>query len=294
MIFRTERNRMHTPIIDQLSIEDKKTRIVMKANTDDYIPLASLNIGSTAVGGFYRNTLTTRRIKDAMNGRFEEAKIERFMQYVKTNCDKDPHTGTVDIEKEMAKIMDDSPYFKPRNPRSGGHTYAHLFSQSEAPFCHSGYVNMRNDIYYTNAMFVGKLNRFVSNPTSVKERKMKPIWSIMTKRENYNYLRMCYVANVEPVEGVLEFWIRSDVDVTRGNYKNLRSRYRKHLKPKLIASNIQIREFDDLDIFRELKTPSFRTPSAKRDWAKEIAKETILAKRNDQLIRSEGSFNLLP
>lgn len=274
---------------DRFSVNSDEYRFLLKAKKDDYIPVASLGLGM--VGHFfpYFRFDRTSHIKNKFTEKYGEEKYRKFMRFVKDNIEL-TESGLVDKERDLKLFLDDNPIFKPHNPSGGGHTYDHLFEKSISLRNTSSRINMRNANYYTNGMFLATLDNRME---SYEKGEMTPLWSMMTKRENYNYLKLCYATNTEPIKGTLEFWMRNDIDVVRGNYKNLRSRYRKILKPILIENEIEIKEFDELDLFHKAVVPKFKTPSEKRSWSKTIFSEALSCINDVNQLRVNG-FNLQP
>lgn len=148
-------------------------------------------------------------------------------------------------------------------------------------------TKIRSGDYLSNLWFLGFIPKESIRGSS--SNGYKTLFSVMLKREMIPYVRMCFLMGEEPHPDVLELWIRDDLDIPKGPYKNLRSRYRKHFKKEIVDSGIKIVEMPCLDevLFHKIKVPKFKSISEKNKWIKERSREFL-----DSLLRLELPINL--
>ena len=102
------------------------------------------------------------------------------------------------------------------------------------------------------------------------------LFSLMIHSSYIPYIRLCKLYNEDPLNEVYEFWVNSEFDIPRSEYKSLRTQYRKKIKPLVEASMIPIIEKDDLfnELFDTIGLPSsIKSIREKRNWLTSIADE---------------------
>jgi hypothetical protein len=76
------------------------------------------------------------------------------------------------------------------------------------------------------------------------------------------------------------------LDVAKGEYKNLRSRYRKEIRQEVLTSGIEIKEVDSVNelLFYKPAIPKFKTISDKKQFLDAASQELV------ELLVLEESF----
>lgn len=133
---------------------------------------------------------------------------------------------------------------------------------------------LRLHSYLSNYGFCAKINWDSVAPGVPHLRELKGIknievlFSYMVKVEMIPYIKLCMVLGEEPHPDSLELWVSDKLDVPKGEYKNIRPKYRKRVKLFAESRGIKIEESSNLnaDIFKTCKLPTFKTMQDRRIW----------------------------
>lgn len=129
----------------------------------------------------------------------------------------------------------------------------------------------------------------------IENENFNVLFSYMVKTEMVPYIKMCMVLGEEPHPDALELWVNDKLDVTRGEYKNIRSKYRKEVKKDAQQKGIKIENCSNINdsIFKSYNLPKFKKMADKKEWYNFVSSGLLDAFAYQQLCnKREVNFNL--
>ena len=243
--------------------------------THDYVPVFTIDRPIKIINK--GNSERMRKLKIKLNDNLLSSVItERFY-----DGNVDPSTYPRFL-KQIQKSLREYVYKEDLNFNIPQMSYPINSSYLEL-FDHINYSNswdnkkLRSGNFISNFWYLGIENGGPSYYSDLDERGITTLCCLMAKREMIPYLRMCSLLGEDPHPDALEFWVRDDLDVAKGTYKNLRPHYRKRMKKEVVDSGVKIVELPSLDnlLFHSLKQPKFSRISDSKNWKRERGDEFL-------------------
>ena len=243
--------------------------------THDYVPVFTIDRPIKIINK--GNSERMRKLKIKLNDNLLSSVItERFYD---GNIDPSTYPRFLkQIQKSLREYVykEDLNFNIPQMSYPSNSSYLELFD-------HINYSNswdnkkLRSGNFISNFWYLGIENGGPSYYSDLDERGITTLCCLMAKREMIPYIRMCSLLGEEPHPDALEFWVRDDLDVAKGTYKNLRPHYRKRMKKEVVDSGVKIVELPSLDnlLFHSLKQPKFSRIFEIKNWKRERGDEFL-------------------
>ena len=233
-------------------------------NDSEYVPLLTLYRPFEVQ--VYKNDVTDEGIKERVDHLTREGhtKFEEILTSKICNARINTFEYYKDLLSEVREsivdwVKDENLDFQVRKTRCTNSNYDGLIGS----FLNEDYWikhELRTKDYITNFWFLSELG---------PNDKVKPLFSMMVKKEHVPYVRMCYLLNQTPHPEALQLWIREDFDVPRSEYKGLRPKYRKFIKTLALEAGHEIVTKPTLnDMFASITIPKFKRLNERKDWMK--------------------------
>jgi len=271
--------------------------------TDDYVPLFTIYRPFPAnidVRSLPASPLKERlQVRIAEKGERPLMPVEKLL--INRACDAvvDGFDYYRDFLKEFRQsthvlVHDNDLEYQIKAGPGSGTSYADLFTSIKTRN-YWQLTHLRSGKFVTNLWFAAEAEYETHSRAIGPGSEVKTLFCAMAKREMIPYLRMCYLMGEDPHPSSLELWVRDDLDVTRGAYKNLRPKYRKELKKTVEESGIKIVEMPSLDdvMYHKINVPKFKRLSERGVWYKERSEEFLQSLVATRRIRNNSSIELI-
>ena len=276
------------------------TPLGILGKTDDYVPLFTIYAPTQAPVDL--RSLPASDLKERLGVRANKANITPLDRIIVSKACEAAVDG-FEYYREFLKslresvqelVHDEDLEFQIKKGGIGGTSYQNLFDYVLT----DNYwrtTRLRSGRYFTNLWFLALAKTNVDQIDANVPTKIETLSCMMVKREMVPYVRMCYLLGEPPHPDSLELWVRDDLDVPKGNYKNMRPHYRRILKKEAVESGIQIVELPSLDdvMYHTIKQPKFTRISERSNWAKERGAEFLSARETTKRVRRHANIELI-
>ena len=253
--------------------------------TDDYVPLFTIYRPFPAnidLSGLPESPLKERLVALAAVNRTRALKpVEKLL--INRACDAvvdgfDYYRDFLKEFRQSTKILVNDPdvEYQIKVGSGSGNSYADLFTSIKEKN-YWQLTNLRSGMFLTNLWFAAEADYEPVSGVIGPGSEVTTLFCVMVKREMIPYLRMCYLMGEDPHPDALELWVRDDLDIPKGEYKNLRPKYRKELKKIITDSGIEVVEMPSLDdvMYHKINVPKFKRLSERGVWYAERSAEFL-------------------
>ena len=139
-----------------------------------------------------------------------------------------------------------------------------------------GYARLRIDSYITNSWYLAHFN----SAEKVRSKSVTTLCCMVVKHEMLPYIRLCSLLGESPHPDALELWVRKGFDVPKGDFKNIRTHYRKNVRKVAIDSGIKIVTVPCIDslLFHTYKPKKVKSIADLNRQKREISREFVASK----------------
>jgi len=202
------------------------------------------------------------------------------------------------IKEELAEGVHKSRWtYEIKKPGFSGNSYADIF---DACLNRNGWyiTHIRSGSYITNLWYLANYNNSVNSwrntDSDLPSKGLSTLSCLMVKAEMLPYVRLCSLLNEPPHPDALELWVREGFDIPKGEFKQIRPHYRKHIRKAAIDAGIKIVTVPDIDELMYYKhTPAKAKSIAERKKnAEAVSDEFIDFKSVEIFARNTNNLNL--
>ena len=202
------------------------------------------------------------------------------------------------IKEELAKGLHKSRWaYEIKKPGFSGNSYADIFDACLRR--NSWYMtHIRSGSYLTNLWYLANYNNSVNNwrstDSDLPSKGLSTLCCLMVKAEMLPYVRLCSLLNEPPHPDALELWVREGFDVPKGEFKQIRPHYRKHIRKAAIDAGIKIVTVPDIDELMYYKhTPAKAKSIAERKKNAEVVSDAFIDFKSVEIFaRNTNNLNL--
>lgn len=264
------------------SPKDTTNALPLIGKTSDYVPLFTIYRPNTVSSrGYYTISKKFQEYYDRLT-HSTSIPLQRLIAKMINNgrVSQFKHMGFIlnSLQSSIDEFINDSDLDFVISPGSGGtsgNSYQDVFNSFSGINLWRKF-SLRNANYLTNLGCLAITDKVTSGNINMV-RNLNPNVTIlacyMVKAEMIPYIRMCFLMGEKPHPDALELWVKSDLDIPKGPYNNIRSKYRKEVKKSAVDRGIKIYEFPDLTsmIFHSAELPTFRRIKDRKDWYKQVS-----------------------
>lgn len=201
------------------------------------------------------------------------------------------------IKEELAEGVHKSKWtYEIKKPRYSGNSYADIF---DACLRRNGWymTHIRSGSYITNLWYLANYNNSANDwrrtETDLPSKGLSTLSCLMVKAEMLPYVRLCSLLNEPPHPDALELWVREGFDVPKGEFKQIRPHYRKHIRKAAIDAGIKIVTVSDIDKHMyHTHTPVKAKSIAERKSNTEAISDTFIDFKSVQIFARNSNINL--
>ena len=156
-------------------------------------------------------------------------------------------------------------------------------------------TDIRSGSYLTNLGFLANIKKDTSRSSvRLHDIDIKTLCCVMVKAEMIPYIKLCALLSEPPHPDALELWVREGFDVTRGEFKNIRPQYRKHVRKEMIKEGIKIVTVPSIDDVMYYKTDSvkFKSITERLKHTEDISDVFLHTQHIGLLLKNNHNLNL--
>jgi hypothetical protein len=293
--------------------------------TEDYSPLFTMYRPPLATPSFYRTSWLDPKLpdisSDSAKGQQHLYKRGRVMYDKGTRLEKIIASNTNNlipgdhsfkelkflyeeyaanlgrIKRELAEGVHKSRWtYEVKKPSYSGNSYADMF---DACLRRNGWAvaHIRSGSYITNLWYLANYNNSAntwrSQEQDLPSKGLSTLCCLMVKSEMLPYVRLCSLLNEPPHPDALELWVREGFDVPKGEFKQIRPHYRKHIKKAAIDAGIKIVTVPDIDKFMYHRhTPAKAKSIAERKNNVEAISDAFINSKSVEIFARNSNISL--
>lgn len=217
--------------------------------------------------------------------------------YVLTHLYRSYAANLKALKAELAKGVYKSKWtYEIKKARYSGNSYHDIFNSCLRR--NEWYVtHIRSGSYINNLWYLANYNNSANSWRRPEEdlpsKGLSTLCCLMVKTEMLPYVRLCSLLNEPPHPDALELWVREGFDVPKGEFKQIRPHYRKHIRKAAIDAGIKIVTVPDIDkIMYHKHTPTKAKNIAERKKNVEEVSDIFIDSKSVEIFAGNININL--